>query len=183
VVVDAWKKDSLLRVSHVYHGVTRAFGLVPRAGSYGDIHDRAENIFDLTELERRKDAITKEAARVIIVNRSGNAELANRVKRYLTTDLGFTDVTLSGTGETIEKTEALDRTDGRKPFSFDELLKKVPATAVPTQSPGVTLPDSANTLFVILGTDLIDAYIYEEASIDELNNTPLDQQFLDVIER
>ena len=189
VVVDAWKKDSLLRVAHFYHGDIRAFGLVPRSGNYGDIQERAENIFDLAELERRKENIVQEDVPIVLINHSGSSLLAQKVRTYLKNDLGFQTVTMRGGGAPIiTQSLVFDGTGGQNFFSLDALLRKVPAERVTTENnlkkiiPAFA-QKTTGKIFVFLGTDVIDAYIYEEATIEELNSTPLDQQYLDVIEK
>jgi len=65
LVVDAWKKDSLLSVSHIQVGPVTAFILVPRVGNWSEIRDLAENIFRLDALaahrQRRYEAVDAQA--------------------------------------------------------------------------------------------------------------------------
>ncbi len=60
IVVDAWKKDSLLKVSHVMTSSGRMFILVPRVGNFSQVQDLAKNIFNQDEIKKRREAIAKE---------------------------------------------------------------------------------------------------------------------------
>jgi LCP family protein required for cell wall assembly len=79
-VLDAWSPDSLLAVSHVLLGNVQAFILVPRTGNYQEIQNLAENIFDLNKIEKEKEAIEKESARILVV--SNQYQNSPRVKNF-----------------------------------------------------------------------------------------------------
>jgi LCP family protein required for cell wall assembly len=79
-VLDAWSPDSLLAVSHVLLGNVQAFILVPRTGNYQEIQDLTENIFDLNKIEKEKEAIEKESARILVV--SDQYQNSPRVKNF-----------------------------------------------------------------------------------------------------
>jgi lactate dehydrogenase-like 2-hydroxyacid dehydrogenase len=59
VVIDAWNKESLLKVQHIYYGETRAFALAPRVGNWSEIQELAENIFDLNKKKNYKNVSLK----------------------------------------------------------------------------------------------------------------------------
>lgn len=65
-VLDAWSKDALLASSHLPLGGVMAYVLLPRARNYEQIHELAENIFNLNMIERKKAEIEKEKARVAV---------------------------------------------------------------------------------------------------------------------
>ncbi len=129
-VVDAWKKESLLRTSHVMVGPTRVFILVPRAGenNWNEIRDVAENIFDRERLTERARQIAREEASLTILADPASLSAAERLKT-LTRELGLASVTV----ERISPLEnqplqsiIVDRSNLAKPFSLDELLKRLP---------------------------------------------------------
>ena len=53
-VLDAWSKDPLLGSTHVPMGGVMAYVLIPRARNYSEVHDLAENIFDLGKIKKEK---------------------------------------------------------------------------------------------------------------------------------
>jgi len=69
-VLDAWSKDSLLAVSHVFLGNVNAFILVPRTGNYKEIQNVVANIFDLEKLEKTKQGIKKENANIVLISKN-----------------------------------------------------------------------------------------------------------------
>ncbi|HLC94957.1 MAG TPA: LCP family protein, partial [Patescibacteria group bacterium] len=181
-VVDAWRSESLLRVSHVFYGSVRAFILVPRVGNFSEIHDLAENIFDKEKNERRQKQITEEKARIVVVNQSGNTALPQRVQSVLRDDLGFPSVTLSAASKGMPQKQSavVDYTDRNKPFSLDELLKKLPAKTIPAQS-GILETNMHADFVVLLGEDIIERYTYAQNSYEDLINAKPEQQFIDLL--
>lgn len=173
VVVDAWKKDSLLKVSHIYYDNIRAFILVTRVGNYSEIQDLAKNIFNLDEIKRRKEEMEKENANIAIVNKSGDSSLAKKIKSLLEDNLEFKNVSIleNSSEKKIKSSQIEDFTDGRVPFTLDELIKKLPARL----SENVIISESSldenlkdYDLIVIIGSDLIEPYSYEESSMEEM---------------
>ncbi|MFC1608895.1 LCP family protein [Patescibacteria group bacterium] len=180
-VVDAWKKDSLLRVSHVYYNDTRAFILIPRIGNYSEIQELSKNIFDLTKINQRKENIKKEAARIAIINQSDDKEISNRIKKLLN-GFGIADVSIlksDNHASIIEQTKVTSTNKKQKLFSLDEIVKKIPATL---SNENVDLEDSENyDLILYIGNDLKSIYNYEEGSIEEMNNTEYDQLYIELM--
>jgi len=173
LVLDAWNKDSLLKVSHVFYGDTRAFALIPRVGNYSEIREVAENIFDLNKIKRRREAIAGEDAEIAIINRSGSPALTGKIKKLLGDNLSYKNIAmLNNPGKVLaEKSIVYDLTNGMKPFTLDELVEKLPA------SPSYDTPVFAQSLaaakkfdmIVALGKDLEDIYNVEEGTLDDLN--------------
>ncbi|MDD5397382.1 MAG: LCP family protein [Candidatus Moranbacteria bacterium] len=166
VVVDAWKPDSLLKVSHVTVGNVQAFILVPRVGNYSEIQDLAKNIFDQNEIKKRQDAIVNESANIAIINQSGDANLGNKIKKLLSEKLGMKDVHVvsSKTNGLAAATQISANVAGEgKIFTLDELIKKLPASLDQQKN------SADNDITITLGSDLIDVYKYEEDSIDDFN--------------
>lgn len=173
VVADAWNKDSLLKVSHVQYGSVRAFVLVPRVGNYSEIKELSENIFDLDQIKRKKEEIAKENAYVAIIDRSGNPQVAGKIKSVLQENLDYRNVfILAGNNKNASaKTIAYDLTDGQKPFTLDEMAGKLPATVsyeIPNDI-GKIIRDKTTDIVLVIGKDLISKYNIEEGTMDDLN--------------
>ncbi len=182
-VVDAWKKDSLLKVSHIYSGDIRVFILIPRAGNYTEIHDLAQNIFDLEIIERRKLEIENEKATIAIINQSSDYNLTYKIKNLLEKDLGFNKVTIlrNKNNETSEQSVVFNLTLGEKPFSLDEIIKKLPAQLGNNDSSDIIDLEKNYDFVISLGEDLEKIYKFEEDSIEDLNNAEYDQMHLDLL--
>lgn len=176
VVVDAWKKDSLLKVSHIFHGNSRAFILIPRIGNYSEIQDLAKNIFDLNILKHRQKKIKEENAKIAIINESNDPNLSRKIQLLLKDKLKFENIKsikIKAVNK-IYRTKIIDLANKQKPFSLDELIKKLPAVLSSISSKDAIL--SKNNEFenydfiILLGEDLITTYKYEEDSVDDLKN-------------
>jgi LCP family protein required for cell wall assembly len=174
VVADAWEKDSLLKVSHTFFGSQRAFILVPRVGSYSEIHDLASNIFDLDAIRRRKSEIEKESAEISIINQSGEPALLVKIKTLLKDKLKLKVISAENSKIVSDQTTVSDQTNGQKLFTLDELIKKLPATLSEEKSDIMTKAD----LTIRLGKDLIIPYGFEEDSIEEFKNAQDNQEYL-----
>jgi len=174
VVLDAWNKDSLLMVSHVFYKDIRAFVLMPRIGNYSEIQDLAKNIFDLNKIKRRREEIQTENSGIILIDRSGDFKIINRIKKVLTENLAYKNVTIAADSSKIisKKSIAYDLTNGAKPFTLDEIVTKLPAAAayeIPADIKKIAA-DRQVDIVVTVGKDLIDRYNMEEDTIQDLNN-------------
>lgn len=170
VVADAWNKDSLLKVSHIYSGDTRSFILVPRVGNWSEVQDLAENIFELDKIKKRQAEIEKENASVLILNRSGDRSLADKIKLLLKDKLKIAAVNILTEREknTSNETAVIDNTEGAKIFTLDELIKKLGAQLDKNGLDVLNL-NKETDFIIILGEDLIEAHSFEEDSIEEYN--------------
>lgn len=175
VVVDAWKPESLLKVSHVMLGDARAFILVPRVGNYSEIKDVALNIFDQAELKKRHEEIINENASITIVNNSGDKELANKVKKLLSEKLNIKNIKIIPASFTNiqSKTTISSNSQSEKIFTLDELIKKLPATLSDIKT------ENTEDITINLGSDLVETYKYEEDSIDDFNKAQDSQENID----
>lgn len=170
VVIDAWKKESLLRVSHVQVGSVAAFILVPRVGNWSEIRDVSENIFRLDTIQARSERIKEEAASLTLIASPEDMIAANRMKRIIVDEMGFASVTISTLGALESKPEQsiiIERGGMGKIFSLDELLKKF---ALTKQS---ILPFDRKTLdttdfTVVIGEDLADTLAFDEENVSAL---------------
>ncbi|MEN8252450.1 MAG: LCP family protein, partial [Patescibacteria group bacterium] len=175
VVVDAWKPGSLLISARYYNEHGGIAGLVPRSGSYKNIHEQAENLFDLEKLNQRKEEIKNESPSVVLINTTGKSDVVRRVKTMLSL-LGFSNIKVKSDKQNdLATTTIIDQTAGKKTFSLDELVKKIPA-----QKDSSTTSSYENVDFVIfLGDDIVEAYTYTEISQEELekeNSENLDKE-------
>ncbi|HCP08692.1 MAG TPA: hypothetical protein DIT25_02765 [Candidatus Moranbacteria bacterium] len=179
VVLDAWNKDSLLKVSHAQTGDVRTFILVPRVGNYSEIQELAENIFDLDEIKRKRAEIEKENATIAIINKSGNPKIMLRIKKLLQENLNYKNVIiLNDTDKKIsEKTAVYDSTDGTKPFTSNELVTKLPADISYSKYHLINAGNIRPDITVIIGKDLIKLYDMEEGTMEELNKARDNEDF------
>ncbi len=168
VVVDAWKKESLLRVSHVQSGDVSAFILVPRVGHWGEIADTSETLFKRDELTRRKRALEQESSTVTLFTTPADSKTALKIGDFLQEELGFSRVTVSPLlplNKQEEESTIVGQAELAKPYSLDELLKRFSLHTIPTlpfDPPSGTLSD----FNIVLGSDVIEAF--------SLSNEPLD---------
>lgn len=164
IVVDAWKKESFLRVSHVQVGPVAAFILVPRVGNWSEIRDVSENIFHLDAIQTRQHHIQEEKSSLTLFVAPQDVLVADKIKRYATEEMGFSAVSIVTQGTLKNRPEEsmiVDRTDLRKPYSLDELIRKFALkkqAALPA-----SLPQPNTSDFVLtLGSDLIETFSFDE---------------------
>jgi LCP family protein required for cell wall assembly len=180
-VLDAWNKDSLLKIIHTGNLDAQFSALIPRVGNYSEVHDLAQNIFDLDKLKRTRDEIAEENARVAIVNQSGDFSLSEKIRKLLNVNLAYKNVVTINSADKspINVSAVYDSTNGTKPFTANELVTKLPAIisynayALPTYS------GSKFDIVVVLGKDLHDLYNMEEGTLEDLNKSRDDQESAD----
>ncbi|MDH4330377.1 MAG: LCP family protein [Candidatus Moranbacteria bacterium] len=184
-VVDAWKKDSLLRVSHIYYESGRAFILVPRVGNFSEIQELSENIFELDAIKRRKSEIEKEDAKIAIINYTRESNAARKIKNLLNNNLGLKNTELMKSilysSLAPKNTLVIDNTSGQKSFSLDEIIKKVGATLtddfnIINESPEVI---AQYDIFIIIGEDAGKHYDYDEQVLEDLSEEELNKLYLE----
>ncbi len=180
--VDAWNKDSLLKVSHVFYGDTPAFILIPRVGNFSEIHDLAQNIFDLNKLKRRREEIGKENASVALINKSGDNTVITRIQKLISENLVYKNVTvIIDPGKDLEEsTDVYDSNSGTLPFTLDEIATRLPANvsyALPGKYQKITAKQPFDIILVI-GKDLIGKYNMPEDSIEDFKKAQDDQDYL-----
>lgn len=173
VVLDAWDKGSLLQVSHIMYGDLRAFVLIPRVGmgNYSEIHELASNLFDLNNIKRRQDEITREGAAIVIINKSGDSALPGKIKKLLSENFEYKNVVLLSdqTRNQEDKTLIFDMSQKSKPFTLDELATKLPGQ-IDSNLPFAyqkAIQNISPDIVIALGKDLSDKYNMEEDSIED----------------
>ena len=183
MVIDAWNKESLLKVSHVFYGNLRSFVLVPRVGNWSEVHDLAKNIFDLNVLKRRQAEITNENASIGIINRSGDYNIVEKIRKLLNENFAYKNVfVLKETPiKLTEKTFVYDRTNGAKPFTLDEIAQKLPAqVSYEKFSLNIGSAQNRDDLVIVIGKDLISKYNMEEDTLEDLNKSRDDEDNLQI---
>ncbi|HPN96514.1 MAG TPA: LCP family protein [Candidatus Moranbacteria bacterium] len=175
VVIDAWNKESLLKVSHIFYQDKRAFILVPRVGNWSEVQETAQEIFDLNKIKRRKEEIAKEKANVAVINKSGYSLLASRIKNLLSDNFNYKNVIALNDSSSVleEKTIVYDLTSGTKPFTLDELIIKLPSYAsysLPEEYKK-TVQNTSPDIVIVLGKDIVEKYNKEEDSIEDYRNS------------
>lgn len=180
VVIDAWKKDSLLKVSHVFVGEnnqTRMFILVPRVGNWSEIQDVAANLFTLDALKRRQEAIATEKASIALLVPESHSSLASRIQHLLQESFGFAQVDILPLPSDFasflpEKSSLIDRANRSKPFTLDEILKKLPVLIETDAEPLSEIPSSAEEydFLLLVGSDL-KSFDFDDISEEDFKNT------------
>lgn len=171
LVVDAWRKDSLLRVSHiVLDSGQQMFTLVPRTGTYQEIQESSKNIFSNTDTQIRTRKIVEEKAKILLINTTKKPQLATNVSELLS-DLGFENVEVVSTPDATElaRTYVRKLSENTKAFSLDEIIKKIPATlsgeSLDDFMPKKISPDTDFAL--VLGNDILPNYLWEKGTVEE----------------
>ncbi len=176
-VIDAWKKESLLRVSHIPMGGVNAFILVPRSGNWQETTEISQNIFSHELLQKRAQALTEEQATLTLLYAPEKYRQAASIKILL--ESSFSTIQLLPVRDYDawpEKGMLLDRTNLHKPWSLDTLMKKFPLEK--TESLPLEIPDNAEGDFLLmLGSttaDLPEEQFFEESlSSDTKEGEPL----------
>ncbi len=169
VVLDAWKNDSLLRGSRM----TGISALIPRVGNWSEVQDLAQNIFDTNQIKRTCEEIAKENASVVVINRSGSSVVINQINKLLKDSFGYRNVVVLSDSEknVSNKTLVYDLTGKNKPFTQNELMKKLPAKnggVLETKDKNL-LGNVSTDLVLIIGQDLIPRFSLAEVSFKDYN--------------
>lgn len=168
VVIDAWKKESLLRVSHIQIGSVAAFILVPRVGNWSEIQDVAKNIFKLDTLHERENLLSKEQATVVILYATGDEILAQKLSVALMDALPALSVSKapkSTLENRPERSMIIDKSNLTKPFTLDELIKRF---GFDTGSPSSAFDKggTATDFFILLGDNARTLFDFEASGND-----------------
>ena len=184
-VVDAWKSESLLRISHVFYKDTRAFILIPRIGNWNEVAYLAQNIFDTNEIKRNRQEISKENSRIAIINKSANSRVSTRIQKLLKESFGYRNVIMlqDSNKDTEEFSMAYDLTGGEKPFTLNEIAKKFPTKISYTLSENYRklVDDIKIDLVIVIGKDLIERYNMVEYSIEDYNQASETNEYQEFI--
>jgi polysaccharide pyruvyl transferase WcaK-like protein len=79
----------------------------------------------------------------------------------------------------VTETLVIDRTNKEKIFSLDEIIKKIPAKL---GAEGVIIENEDKAdLIIILGSDIIDTYRFEEDSAEDYANSEEDENYFQAI--
>lgn len=183
VVVDAWQKDSILKVSHVFAGGVQAFVLVPRVGNYSEIQDLSQNIFDLDAIRRRKSEIEKENAEISVVNQSKYKDLDLKVKDILENKMKIRNIRIANlrNSQFQENSYVCDKTNGQKIFTLDEIIKILKIRLAGKND--AIIEGQTDDLVLVLGNDLGDIGSFEEDSVEDFRNAEEKQDYFNLIEK
>lgn len=127
IVIDAWKKESLLRVSHVENGGVRAFILVPRSGTWSEIRDAAEHLFEANTLEMKREAMKKESARILVLAAPRYRANAEALVADIRETFPIASVKLQSNSDLDRVGEAAmiqDKSGVRAPYTLDTLIAR-----------------------------------------------------------
>lgn len=127
VVVDAWKKESLLRVTHVEAGGVRAFALVPRSGTWQEVQSLAQQVFEVNSFEARQQAVAREKASLLILTAPSRLPTAESLKQEMLELFPVQSVTLRVIPALEKKRETaiIQSLDGdKKIYTLDSLISR-----------------------------------------------------------
>jgi LCP family protein required for cell wall assembly len=194
-VVDAWKKDSLLRVSHVPVGSVSMFILLPRTGDWSEVRELAETLFDRDRENARKEAIAHEDARVAIVNDSDSPALGTRVVRFHTENLDIppTRVVLAFNREqepmrerAMRETSIVIRRGGTEAlYTAEEIAKKFSLPLTLSDTEANISPENISektslgnpNITLLLGNDLAKRLSFEEDTPEDIQSAESDPEY------
>ena len=172
LVIDAWEKDSLLRVSHIQVGSVAAFILVPRVGNWSEVEDASDNIFHLDALRERRAHIKSEKATLSLLYQKGDLALAERVRGLIQNNMGLDTVTLvpmSALANRPGQSIIIDRSGLTKPYSLDEFIKEF-RLQKESSIPNEMAVSNDSDFVIILGDSLAQALDFEEDPASSLSN-------------
>ena len=179
VVVDAWKQESLLRVSHIELGGVRAFILLPRTGNWQETQELSQNIFSHEQILKRKAALKEENASIELLYRSENAKQAREVLQILKEDFPgtLTLTPISDYQEWPEKSMLLERASPEKLWSLDTVLKKLALEKTAVLPSSVSHEDKSDIVIVIGSNAALllpdDLSFQENTDLDPKEGDPL----------
>lgn len=127
IVIDAWKKESLLRVSHIETGGARAFILVPRSGTWDEIWDAASHLFEANIREVRYRAMQQESARILVLATPRYRPNAKALVADIRETFPVASVKLQTDGGLETGGEAAmiqDKSGVRVPYTLDTLIAR-----------------------------------------------------------
>lgn len=185
-VVDAWKPESLLRVSHVPVGDVAMFILVPRSGNWNEIQTLAENIFSLDEIQKRKEAVQEEDPSIALINASGNISIGNRIARSIRESLNIQNITVlsADTGTREEITTVIPCTNGAHiPFTLDSLSKFFSAPISQDRDVSIPIDLPKCDVAVMIGKDAAQQLSFEEDSIENLRAADQDTEYQQALDQ
>ncbi len=164
VVVDAWKKESLLRVTHIESSSGRAFALIPRSGTWNEVQTLAKNIFDIETLQARQKEIEKEAVTLLIIAPETRLTVANDLASDIRDTFPVANVSIKTFRglENVTGSAIIERSSAtRKLYTLDSLIGRYDLRREDTLP--FTLPQSfpAADLILLYTRDTIPGLIHE----------------------
>lgn len=164
-VIDAWKPESLLRVSHIPTPSGNAFILVPRTGNWKEITQTTVHLFESDSLKKEQEHIADESPSLRIIATPSQSALALSLQRFLRDELGFSKVIVETNHlENVpERSTMRDMTGDTKLYSKNVLLSRFDIELETTLSPK-TLSEVSDFILT-LGTDLEESAFLGETGI------------------
>lgn len=130
-VLDAWSENSLLASSHVQLGGAMAYVLIPRIKNYSQIQELAENIFDLKNIQRKKEAIEKEEASILVL--TSDYQDFSKVKNIFN-KLGYEKIKVKKEADlkinNLKQTRIFSNGSQEKIFTLNDLVGKLEGEVV-----------------------------------------------------
>jgi LCP family protein required for cell wall assembly len=175
-VIDAWKKESVLRVDHVDTPSGTAFVLVPRSGTWGEIRVQAKNLFDLSAKETREENIQKEHARILIASDMTGVPNARLLRNYLKDSLHLPSVeTILLPKNTRADTSFIsEREQLATPYALDTLLAALPLEKKDDITPALPVIKNPYDILITLGRDFNTTFLTASTENEDPRNIPDD---------
>ncbi|MFZ1720587.1 MAG: LCP family protein [Candidatus Moraniibacteriota bacterium] len=153
-VVDAWKKESLLRVDHIDTPSGAAFVLVPRSGTWEEVRDLAGNLLHLSAKQDREERIRTENARILIASNQNRAKNARVLQTFLEESLHIASVrtTILPKNQVEEKSFIAEKENLATPYALDALLKALPIEKRGGGDVSLTT-DTPYDILIVIGRD------------------------------
>lgn len=168
VVVDAWKKDSLLRVSHVAVNGINAFILVPRSGTWDELHATAATLFETHDQEARQREIQGESAAIVILTSPGYRLAAETLARDIRENYPIASVTLSAAHPLVVSGETAiiqDMRQARVPYTLDSLVKRYGLTVGTLPIPTRTIKSTPDLVIYYPKNDFAELFTLDRTDI------------------
>lgn len=176
-IVDAWKPESILRVSHIPTPNGNAFILIPRTGNWKEVTALAQHIFTLDDLKKERARVENEHASLHIVATEHQKVLADTLRHFLTKELGFetTSLQISHLESAPKQSTLHNMTEGQKPYSHNALLSRFDfdqdARSLPESYSLMQYPTPQPDFILRIGEDLETSDLLgETGATPEANN-------------
>ncbi len=168
VVIDAWKRESLLRVSHIPTPNGNAFVLLPRTGNWKEIRTLAHHIFSLESLQQERERILEEQPSLLILSAPDQGDLTDTLRQFLTDELGFEEISVFINLEDTPKHSTIsDATGGQKLYSKNAIISRFDLKQTSPSNLSRDHSYSRADFILTIGEDLA-----ENAFIGETGTTP-----------
>jgi len=163
----------LLGSTHVELGGVQAYVLIPRAKNYSQIHELVKNILDLEIIERKKESIENENARIAVILQQPQSSY--RVHNIMN-KLGYKVKIESPRSFSFcgKKNALLSFSQERKLFTLDDLADKLETDVTYRTSEEIDYD-----IVVCLSDEMVDYFEKQNEKEEDENNQAKERSVLD----